>query len=358
MFLESKDKEFSISKLNIARLDFLRRIDFSYEEGKIIFDYSDLSIDDFSMNMQLENDIEGLVKLECVDKKANVFIYSCNNLKEIDFDKMDLTLLKDYLLSILSLKKSLKKYLLSPEKCLWTSFLSFDKNAKLQVINLPILEGKEYQSIGAYIREILSKTSFKDYKEIQTIGKYYKLANMGFDESNYTSIFENSDQNKWSGIENTRVLEDTGVHENCDDKQKKKIELLSRKIGINENYRLLKDSLDKIIKKIFDKKEKKIANKLFDKEGNEIKLDKYIYLGADSDRADILIKGQGIAPIHTIVMKRENTIYVEDNNTLEGTFVNNRRITSNTLISLKDGDALGLGLVKDFLFARYVDKDT
>lgn len=358
MVTKSRDEEFSISKSNIKKIDFLKRIDFSYEEAKIFFDYSNLSIDEFSMNMQLENDIEGLVKLEGIDEKANALIYSCKNLKDINLKEIDLRFLGEYFRSILSLQKSLKKYFLSPEKCLWTCFFSFDKDAKIQVINLPILESFENQSIGDYMREVLSKTSFTGLEEVQIISKYYALANMGINEENYSSILQNQGQSDLSKGNITRSPEKIEDNKIYNEELNNKARLIIKKASLYKNCKLIKNKLYKTIKTIFDKKEKFTANKLFDKEGNEIKIDKYIYLGSDIDKVDILIKDQGAAPIHTIVMKKENVIYVEDNNTIDGTLINNKRITTNTLFPLKDGDVLGFGMDKDFLFARYVEEKT
>jgi len=75
-------------------------------------------------------------------------------------------------------------------------------------------------------------------------------------------------------------------------------------------------------------------------------------IGEDATLCDYCIEHKHLSLRHALLMKDATGIYVQDLNSLSGTFVNRRRLQKNEKVYLEDGDILGLGDVE--FRARYV----
>lgn len=65
-------------------------------------------------------------------------------------------------------------------------------------------------------------------------------------------------------------------------------------------------------------------------------------LGRLTDSVDYTIQNKAVGKIHAEIVKREDNYFIIDLNSVNGTYVNNERITCNTEVRLKNGDIVTL----------------
>lgn len=66
-------------------------------------------------------------------------------------------------------------------------------------------------------------------------------------------------------------------------------------------------------------------------------------LGREQTMVDYVCDEPTVGRFHAEIIKKENKLYIQDNNSTNGTYVNDERIPSNHLIEIKEGDGVKLG---------------
>lgn len=74
-----------------------------------------------------------------------------------------------------------------------------------------------------------------------------------------------------------------------------------------------------------------------------------IILGKNSDTADEIIEDESVSRLHAFITKEEGNYYLEDLNSLNGTFLNGVRLAYKEKVCLKENDMIGIGR-KTFCF--------
>lgn len=70
-----------------------------------------------------------------------------------------------------------------------------------------------------------------------------------------------------------------------------------------------------------------------------------------SSKSDIVIKDKFVSKNHLKIFERNNSYYIEDNNSANGTYLNGNRVDSNEIIQLQNGDRIGVGFIQ-FIFVE------
>lgn len=74
-----------------------------------------------------------------------------------------------------------------------------------------------------------------------------------------------------------------------------------------------------------------------------------IILGKNKEAVDEIIEGEGVSRMHAFISKEEDGYYLEDLNSLNGTFVNGERLIYKERVCLKENDRITIG-GKSFCF--------
>ena len=80
------------------------------------------------------------------------------------------------------------------------------------------------------------------------------------------------------------------------------------------------------------------------KNGRQTFIDKPVFtIGKDSLHANLCISDNGaISRTHAIIRVKDNGVYLEDCNSTNGTYVDNRRIVAGQSVKLSDGSVIKL----------------
>ena len=70
-----------------------------------------------------------------------------------------------------------------------------------------------------------------------------------------------------------------------------------------------------------------------------------LILGRFEKDVDIFLNNPAISKIHAEIIKRENSYYIKDCNSVNGTFINNERILGNTEYEIKNGESISFASI-------------
>jgi len=165
-------------------------------------------------------------------------------------------------------------------------------------------------------------------EKIENLSKTVLEANLNYDDKKGKSLEETALEDS---LDKTRIEEDMQETKVIDDIEKTKIFSTSQKTEIPSE----KNKLPFIAWLV-----------LLDKQGNpveDLRLRKSKLVIGKSKEADIKIDNKTISNLHAIIYYKAGDFFVDDLNSTNGTFVNNKKIERQVL---QDGDLLTLGKIQ------------
>lgn len=379
----------------------------NYDNNLMIIKDDNIKINDYRINMLMKNKINGLLEMyiACVDGRAELsyVISSKQSIKEVfSKEKIDVKEVKMMIECTLKIIENMKIYLLDPNSIILDLnyiFLDMDKN-EIMFCYYPNYCQDFNKSFYELLQNMLTYVNHEDRKAVELIYGIFQVCNRpGFLIKNIHEYIESSqnvvcDRDMYEERKTDNCSEEKNDYKMDEDEEDmyvpkdnsenlvSKILKFIRSIGKNRYKDVPKDYEYKYNENIIwnEKKneikiEKSIEEDIGEKESEEgetmlvsdimlsnnrkllsmsekqdLIINEYPYIiGKVSGKTDGVIKDNSVSRIHAKISMEENKYFIEDLNSKNGTYVNDRLLDPYEKIAILIGDKITIAFY-DFIF--------
>lgn len=297
-------------------------------------------IDEIAFNMMNNNKINNLIpfSLSTINGKKEI-IYNISDLNRIDLRNMDERKMNKFIKSTLEINNETKRYLLDFNNIFLSTEYIYELDDEIYYIYIPFVDGQFSNDITKFIKNVILESRFDYEQSKEYLLKLLKLLDGGLTNRSFKIFTQEKNIPQIKEEITPYIVENVEVEIPTNEETEKKV--------------------SKILKKLMDKFTGKggeiniDASKLVDVENNnEILIDKFLKIGSDTNYADYIIDKDGIERVHVLISRKNEKIYIEDNNTIPGTYVNKKRLLPKVARKLEVNDEISLGNKKTIFIVK------
>ena len=308
--------------------------------GKIELLLEDINeLDSLSLEMVENSDIDNILPMSLLKDNDNDFlIYNLQGFYKLDKNDINPDNFTLLIRSLLDLEEVIEDYYLLKDNILLTHEYIYMKDNKPYFIYLPFLNIDNRFDLDKFSKYLILEGNFSS-EDKSFLLKILDLLDEGINNDSFNRYFNESSQ-----VEEEQALyEEEDIMEILEDK--KSLDTDSKKKHSN----IIKDVLNKFLHRkvsIEDVSPSRIEEL---KTNNQIELKKYFRIGSDKEASDLYIKSSEVSLFHCLISISDDYVYIEDNNTKTGTYINGKKILPKVKNVLKVGDKISIGS-KEFTY--------
>lgn len=305
-------------------------------------------VDTISMNMMKNNTIDGFLNMECryIDNKMLLY-YNINGMQSLSEyiaqNRLDYNFIKGLYRDIINAVYTGEAYFLNENTYMMSAeYIYCDrKSKKAKFCCIPGWSGEFFQSVKELTQELIEHVDHKDVAAVEFIyGIYEVVTEKGFSISEVSQYIErfkvgmsNQDRKQDSGNVQGKNEDDKNTYNGCQ--------------SINSEDNIKNSEQKKSLYGIYlisgnycngDKHKEHEVIWLEDVQEYAVGTHRNIKVGRIEEENNIVIPYSYISRKHAMFIIEDENLYIVDNGSTNGTYINNKKISANEKVQCHEGD--------------------